>query len=119
MSGNGSGNGSGYGSGYGYGYGYGSGDGSGYGCGNGDGSGYGCGNEPISTFDVWLNGNLFHVVIWSLTFEVVSIGCQTYELCVWERDWRKIAEDSEVYVSEACALELLAKIKQFFGKEMK
>ena len=102
--------GDGYGCGYGDGYGYGYGDGDGY----GDGYGYGCGDgygDGYGHGDGYEIAKIGSKEVLLLPTGYAKIGCQTHSIDWWEENWKKVAHENGVEISEKEAMEILEKLK--------
>jgi hypothetical protein len=104
-SGYGDGDGSGYGSGYGSGDGYGDGDGSGYGSGYGSGDGYGDGSGD--GYGQRLDTVGSHEVVLLSPWPYVRVGCELHSIETWREQWRAVAREHILSISEDEAAKLL------------
>jgi len=117
----GAGDGFGQGNGYGYRDGFGYIGGYGYGCEGGDGNGRwheaehidvdGYGGLGQYTNEVAKVGE--HSVYWSPIFRFARIGCQTLAVEEWKKQWRAIAENNNISISEAEVRLILEKCQAY------
>jgi hypothetical protein len=112
--GHGNGSGRGYMGGYGYGYK----DGDGHGCGYGDSYGYGaeygngCGYGEISPTQ--LIGEVSgYPIDFVILFGLVRIGCKMLSLNEWKKQWRAIAENNNISISETEVRLILEKCQAY------
>ena len=100
----------GYGSGYGYGYdGYGSGSGYGY---DGYGSGYGYGSGATL-------GTVGKYRVLLLTpWQYVRAGCHCHTIQWWRQNWRQVARNETVTITESEVEELLCKASSYAAERM-
>ena len=104
--------GSGSGSGFGSGYGYGSGFDYGYGFGSGFGDGYGFGSGDGKEIDMRVSGFTCHIF---LPWPILKIGCEVHALDHWRKNWKSIADRSDVEVDEKEIFSAIAAAEAVIG----